>query len=170
MAEYQPSRGGHVFEPWWAGRYRRQCGLRGPLTADGRQHQEQRQWSNESHADTRAADNSGGESSLPLIGTQLIRRRFPDRPRRPVRFLNSPTRSRFMPALDHPSPADLQAFAVGALSDEVARGIESHLSDCPTCLAVAAAAPDDTLVTLLRTAETSHAGLVTPGPAFAETM
>jgi hypothetical protein len=75
-----------------------------------------------------------------------------------------------MPALEHPSAADLQAFAVGALSEDAARAVESHLSDCAACLAVAAAAPDDTLVTLLRTAETSHAGPVTPGPAFAETI
>jgi len=75
-----------------------------------------------------------------------------------------------MPALEHPSPADLQAYAVGALSDDAARAVESHLAECPECLAVAVAAPDDTLVTLLRSAETSQAGPVTPGSAFAETV
>src|SRR5918994_4787716 len=50
------------------------------------------------------------------------------------------------------------------------RAAESHLSECPACLAVAAAAPDDPLVSLLRTAETSQSGLVPPGPAFAETI
>src|SRR5215218_1995883 len=75
-----------------------------------------------------------------------------------------------MPALDHPSAADLQAFAVGALPEDLAQAVESHLAGCPSCLAVAAAAPDDTLVTLLRTAETSQAGPVTPGPAHAETV
>src|SRR5262249_7414189 len=76
-----------------------------------------------------------------------------------------------MPAADpRPSTAQLQAFAVGVLDDAAARDIESHLVECPGCLAVAAAAPDDTLITLLRSAETSHAGPITPQPAFAETM
>ena len=75
-----------------------------------------------------------------------------------------------MPAAEHPTAADLQSFANGALADEAARSVESHLADCPSCLAVAVAAPDDTLVTLFRSAETSQSGPVTPGTAFAETV
>src|SRR5262245_6405979 len=76
-----------------------------------------------------------------------------------------------MPAADlHPTRAELHAFAVGVLDESAARSVESHLAECPACLAQAASAPDDTLVTLLRTAETTQAGPVTPQPAFAETI
>src|SRR5688572_10403343 len=75
-----------------------------------------------------------------------------------------------MHATDHPTPADLQAFVLGTLPDPVASGIESHLSDCFDCQKAAAGVADDTLVNLLRSAETSQAGPVTPGTGFAETV
>jgi WD40 repeat protein len=75
-----------------------------------------------------------------------------------------------MPLAEHPSPADLRAFALGTLSDEAHSSVESHLADCPDCQQAAATTPDDTLVTLLRSAETSQAGPVTPGTGFAETV
>ena len=75
-----------------------------------------------------------------------------------------------MPATDHPSTADLQAFVLGMLPDATQLAVESHLSACPVCQQAAAMAPDDALVTLLRSAETSQAGPVTPGTGFAETV
>src|SRR5215212_147067 len=75
-----------------------------------------------------------------------------------------------MPLAEHPSPADLRAFALGTLSDEAHSSVEPHLAECSDCQQAAAATPDDTLVTLLRSAETSQAGPVTPGTGFAETV
>ena len=75
-----------------------------------------------------------------------------------------------MPATGHPTPADLQAFVLGTLPDPAADAVESHLSACPACQQVAADAADDTLVSFLRSAETSQAGPVTPGTGFAETV
>src|SRR4051794_38041236 len=75
-----------------------------------------------------------------------------------------------MPTAGHPTPADLHAFVLGTLPDAAAGAVESHLSECPACQQAAAASPDDTLVTLLRSVETSRAGPVTPGTAFNETV
>lgn len=75
-----------------------------------------------------------------------------------------------MPATSHPTPAELQAFVLGTLPVPAASGVEAHLSDCLACQQAAAAVTDDTLVSLLRSAETSQAGPATPGTAFNETV
>lgn len=56
-----------------------------------------------------------------------------------------------MPATDtHPSAEELGAFTLGRLDDALHSAIESHLAVCTDCLGRAAAAPDDSLVGLLK--------------------
>jgi tRNA A-37 threonylcarbamoyl transferase component Bud32 len=55
-------------------------------------------------------------------------------------------------APQHPSDADLAAFALGKLAPAAAGAVEHHLADCPACRAVAEHTPADSLVGLLRQA------------------
>ena len=55
-------------------------------------------------------------------------------------------------ATPHPSAAALAAFALGKLAPAPAAAVETHLADCPDCRAVAAQAPADSVVGLLRQA------------------
>jgi hypothetical protein len=65
-----------------------------------------------------------------------------------------PTWSRIMArAAVHPEPADLQAFALGSLSDDDSHvSVESHVAGCSTCQEMVAGASGDTFVELLRRA------------------
>jgi tRNA A-37 threonylcarbamoyl transferase component Bud32 len=65
----------------------------------------------------------------------------------------------------HPSPAQLDAFALGSLDDAALETIEAHVADCPTCQERAGAA-GDSLVDLLRQA---HARTESPRDAGAAT-
>jgi tRNA A-37 threonylcarbamoyl transferase component Bud32 len=71
------------------------------------------------------------------------------------------------PHANHPSPADLAAFAVGKLSDADAAAVASHLDGCPDCRRAAESAPDVSF--LSRVKDARHApppgGTPLPGPA-----
>jgi hypothetical protein len=55
-------------------------------------------------------------------------------------------------APQHPSDADLAAFALGKLAPAAAGAVEHHLADCPACRTVVEYTPGDPLVGLLRQA------------------
>jgi serine/threonine protein kinase len=50
------------------------------------------------------------------------------------------------PHANHPTPADLAAFAVGKLRDADAAAVAAHLESCPDCRRAAASAPGDSFV------------------------
>ncbi len=54
----------------------------------------------------------------------------------------------------HPADADLDAFALGTLSDDAQASVEAHLSGCPACVARAAETRRDPLTELLASAAT----------------
>jgi anti-sigma factor RsiW len=53
-------------------------------------------------------------------------------------------------APQHPSAADLAAFALGKLDDTATDWVSRHLADCPACRAAVEHAPTDSLVNRLR--------------------
>src|SRR5262249_32957813 len=53
---------------------------------------------------------------------------------------------------NHPDPDRLTAFSLGRLDDADSAQVERHLAGCGACRDLAAAAGDDSLVTLLRSA------------------
>jgi serine/threonine protein kinase len=58
-----------------------------------------------------------------------------------------------MPTIDcHPSRADLEAFALGRLHDDIHTAVEEHVNDCSSCQLIIAQTPGDGFVTLLRLA------------------
>jgi tRNA A-37 threonylcarbamoyl transferase component Bud32 len=56
------------------------------------------------------------------------------------------------PHANHPSPAQLVAFAVGKLTDADARAVAAHLESCPDCRRAAASTPGDSFVARVRDA------------------
>jgi len=58
----------------------------------------------------------------------------------------------------HPSPVDLEAFALGTLDNASLTSVETHLADCPTCQECAAGASGDSVVELLRRVHSQMAG------------
>jgi tRNA A-37 threonylcarbamoyl transferase component Bud32 len=59
-----------------------------------------------------------------------------------------------MPSVDqHPTVVELEAFALGRLDNPVAEAVEEHVADCSACQQVIDQAPADSLVTLLRSAD-----------------
>lgn len=64
-----------------------------------------------------------------------------------------------MPAshANHPSPADLRAFAVGKLADADTRAVAAHLESCPDCRRAAASVPGDSFIARVRHALPSQA-------------
>src|SRR5262245_9011557 len=60
--------------------------------------------------------------------------------------------------LAHPDRDRLTAFAQGRLGEAELAELSSHLGDCTACREQVEAAGDDTLVSLLRAADTSHDG------------
>ena len=54
----------------------------------------------------------------------------------------------------HPSVEELVAFTLGRLDDETNASIEVHVASCMSCQELAANAPADSLVELLRSAHT----------------
>jgi serine/threonine protein kinase len=69
------------------------------------------------------------------------------------------------PHANHPSPADLAAFAVGKLPDADAAAVAAHLESCPDCRRAAASAPGDSFVSRVRDARPSQppGGTQVPG-------
>src|SRR4051812_37465424 len=57
--------------------------------------------------------------------------------------------------LEHPNADQLTAFSLGKLSDAESGRIEAHLENCEPCRLATEAAPDDTLVSLIRSQDTS---------------
>lgn len=51
----------------------------------------------------------------------------------------------------HPSSETLERFVLGRLDRKAMARVEAHLSACSSCARAAMNAPDDRLVTLLRT-------------------
>jgi serine/threonine protein kinase len=60
------------------------------------------------------------------------------------------------PQANHPSPADLAAFATGRLRDADARVVATHLESCPDCCRAAASASGDSFVARVRDARPSQ--------------
>jgi tRNA A-37 threonylcarbamoyl transferase component Bud32 len=56
----------------------------------------------------------------------------------------------------HPTPADLAAFAVGKLSSADAGAVAAHLADCPNCRLAAERAHGDSFVARVQAAGLSH--------------
>jgi tRNA A-37 threonylcarbamoyl transferase component Bud32 len=61
------------------------------------------------------------------------------------------------PHANHPTAADLAAFAVGKLNDADARAVAEHLAGCPDCRRAAEDASGDSFVARLRAAGTPNA-------------
>src|SRR5260370_31165733 len=77
-----------------------------------------------------------------------------------------------MPTVQHPTAAELQALVLGQMDDVTASSFEEHLGVCEECQQRAAAVPGDTLVELLRSAQTSliAEGATPPAVTAAETL
>jgi serine/threonine protein kinase len=60
------------------------------------------------------------------------------------------------PHANHPSPADLAAFAAGRLRDADARAVAAHLERCPDCRRAAASAPGDSFIARVQGARPSQ--------------
>jgi tRNA A-37 threonylcarbamoyl transferase component Bud32 len=74
------------------------------------------------------------------------------------------------PRVNHPTPADLAAFAVGKLSEADAGAVAEHLEHCPACRNVAESAPPDSFVARVKEARPASApkgGTQVPGAAAA---
>src|SRR5258708_17684570 len=72
--------------------------------------------------------------------------------------------------LAHPSLDQLAAFSQGRLSEAEIAELSAHLGACPECLATVEASGDDTLISLLRAADTAHDREAKPNPGEAETL
>jgi uncharacterized protein (TIGR03067 family) len=72
--------------------------------------------------------------------------------------------------LAHPSLDQLMAFGQGRLGEAELVELSGHMSDCADCRAKVEAAADDTLVSLLRAADTDHDRVQTKDPQEAATM
>ena len=71
----------------------------------------------------------------------------------------------------HPSREDLAEFNSGKLGTAESTEIELHLAGCDSCCEMLTSLPDDTLVSLLREAETDPAiGSGEDGPLPGESM
>jgi tRNA A-37 threonylcarbamoyl transferase component Bud32 len=68
------------------------------------------------------------------------------------------------PHANHPSPAQLAAFAVGKLTDGDARAVAAHLQSCPDCRRAAERAPGDSFVARVRDARPTQSPGGTPLP------
>ena len=64
--------------------------------------------------------------------------------------------------VQHPEPKRLAAYAAGRLDDADSEMLERHLIDCPSCPDVMEGFPEDTLVELMRKAETIHGNVPAP--------
>jgi anti-sigma factor ChrR (cupin superfamily) len=60
-------------------------------------------------------------------------------------------------AAQHPSDAELAAFALGKLDRTVFEWVSRHLDDCPTCRALIEQTPSGSLVKVLRGANAAQA-------------
>jgi uncharacterized protein (TIGR03067 family) len=60
-----------------------------------------------------------------------------------------------MPAMPHPTAAELKALVLGQTDEAGSLSLEEHLNGCSECQRLAADIPGDTLVELLRSAQTS---------------
>src|SRR6516165_535142 len=72
--------------------------------------------------------------------------------------------------LGHPALEQLQAFAQGRLAEAELSAIHEHLADCALCRAQVEATGDDTLVGLLRRADTEPNTVKPPDLREAETL
>jgi serine/threonine protein kinase len=74
------------------------------------------------------------------------------------------------PKITHPSADQLVRFSQGRLSEAEIAELAAHLSTCPACVAIAEASGDDTLISLLRAADTEREVGSPQNPSQAETV